>query len=49
MTVESAEVKRLHDELADCKSMLLGLETMAAKAERMHMEAHSAMEVDYMS
>lgn len=44
MIVESGEVK-----LVECKSMLLGLETMAAKAKHMHMEAHSAMEVDYMS
>ena len=49
MIVESAQVKCLHDELANYKSMLLGLETMAAKAECVHMEAHSAMEVDYMS
>jgi hypothetical protein len=48
--VESAEVNKcLHDELVECKSVLLGLETTAAKAEHLHMEAHLAMEVDYMS
>lgn len=46
---ESAEAKRLHDELSECKSAYASLEAAVAEAERVHTEAHSAIEAKYMS
>ena len=49
LTIESAKVKCLKDELAECKSMYAKLEAMAIEDDRLHTRTLSAMEVKYMS
>lgn len=40
----SANVKRLHEELSECKCAYMNLEAMVADAELIHMEALSTMD-----
>ena len=47
--VESAKVRCLKDEVAECKSHYANLEAMAAEAKRLHIETLSAMEEKYVS
>ena len=46
---KSAKVRRLKDELVECKSDYVNLEAMATKAERLHIETLLAMEMKYVS
>ena len=46
---ESAKVTCLKNELAECKFDYANLETVAAKAERLHIGTLSAMEAKYVS
>ena len=46
---ESTKATRLKNELAECKSDYANLETVAAKAEWLHIGTLSAMEAKYVS
>jgi hypothetical protein len=47
--IESTKARHLKDEVAECKSDYANLEVVAAEAEQLHAETHSAMEVKYVS
>lgn len=49
LITESAKVRRLKNEIAECKSEYTNLEVMAAKAELLHTRTLSNMQAKYVS